>query len=252
MEISRENQDPVKKNVRIYWNERSKTFDQDVGHGADHHECQLWKNQLRTIIGDDKKDVLDVGTGTGMIAINLAELGHSVTGIDLCEEMLDIANRKAESKDLSIRFLLGDAENPEFPDRMFDVVICRHLLWTLPHPDVAIREWSRICRPGGVIIAIDGHQEPKDYFHHSDEKDESEKSDQEKLWEQTYSKEITMQLPNGDQLTIESLKELFTANGLGDVQSKNLKDIAEYHQRLHSASDHERQHEVNIIWGTVQ
>lgn len=244
--------DIVKDNVRTYWNERSRSFDEDVGHGADETECRMWKQHLSEIIGIGRKQVLDVGTGTGMLAINLAELGNEATGIDLCDNMLELAKNKAESRGLAITFIPGDAEEPAFPDNTFDVVICRHLLWTLPHPDKAVSEWVRVCRPGGVVIAIDGHQEPKEYFNHAEEKPESEKSDRDKLWEKTYSKEVTTHLPDGNQLTIASLKELFAAKGLGEVQSKNLQDIAEYHRSLHPASDHKGHHEVNIIWGRVQ
>ena len=242
----------VKNNIRTYWNERSRSFDEDVGHGADEAECQMWKQHLSEIIGTGRKQVLDVGTGTGMLAINLAELGHEATGIDLCDNMLELAKNKAASKGLAIPFIPGDAEEPAFPDNTFDCVICRHLLWTLPHPDKAVSEWARVCRPGGVVIAIDGHQEPKEYFNLSEEKTESEKSDREKLWEQTYSKEVTTHLPDGNQLTIGSLKELFAEKGIGDVQAKNLQDIAEYHQNLHPGNAHEGHHEVNIIWGRVQ
>lgn len=253
MENCAQIQDQVKNNIRMYWNERSKTFDQDVGHGADEYECRLWKKHLSDIIGEKPKNILDVGTGTGMIAINLAELGHTVTGIDLCEDMLELAKEKAKTRDLPIRFLQGDAENPEFSDQMFDVVICRHLLWTLPHPDKAIREWSRICRPGGVIIAIDGHLTPRNCFGHSDGMDESSMDERQKLWKQMYSPEITKHLPFGKDLTMDFLASFFTANGLSEVMHRYIPDISEYQKQVLRDKKESGEHcEVNIIWGTVR
>jgi ubiquinone/menaquinone biosynthesis C-methylase UbiE len=244
--------DTVKKNIRSYWNERSKTFDQDIGHGADEYECRLWKDNLTFIIGNTPKTILDVGTGTGMIAINLAELGHNVTGIDLCEDMLTIAKEKSESKNISIRFMLGDAENPEFPEGTFDVVICRHLLWTLPNPGKAILEWSRICGPGGTIIAIDGHIKPKDYFEYNPGLNESEMSERQKTWYRMYSPEITKYLPSGKDLTIDSLQLFFRSNGLCDVTFKNIPEITEYQNGiLKKTGQKGEESEVNIIWGRV-
>ncbi len=241
----------LKENVRKYWNERSSSFDLDIGHGADETECRLWKENLGGIIGTKPGKILDVGTGTGMIAINLAELGHEVTGIDLGEEMLKKAEAKAAERGLCISFLQGDAEEPDFPDNSFDAVICRHLLWTLPHPDKAIREWARICRPGGVIVAIDGHAQPHNYFSYDDRNDEK-LSERERLWREMYSPELIQVLPYKENLTVETLKNLFSSLGLTDVQSRRCDDISRYQKGLVPAGDPEGDHcEVQIIWGRV-
>lgn len=242
----------VKENVKKYWNERSITFDNDVGHGADEIECQLWKQYLTDIIGYDPKQILDVGTGTGMIAINLAELGHGVTGIDLGEKMIDIGRKKALEKGLDITFIPGDAENPPFPDDTYDCVICRHLLWTLPHPDVAIREWSRVCRPGGLIIAIDGHIMPYDYFPNPDETRLENLDEKQRLWYQMYSREVIKQLPLKHKMYVDSLMSYFSKFKLSNVQHKSVNEISEYQKSLLSGNLQDNEHyEVNIIWGTV-
>ncbi|HWQ66685.1 MAG TPA: class I SAM-dependent methyltransferase [Methanospirillum sp.] len=242
----------VKENVRTYWNERSKTFDNDVGHGADENEKRLWKQYLSEIIGSEPKKVLDVGTGTGMIATTLAELGHIVTGIDLGEKMMEIARRKAELLNLQITFMLGDAEGPDFPDNTFDCVICRHLLWTLPHPDTAIREWSRVCRPGGLIIAIDGHTRPHDYFPNPEEAGLENLNDQQKLWYQMYSRDVVDQLPLKYDMSVDFLKSYFSNLHLTGVQHKHIDEISEYQKNLTRDKQVGDHCEVNIIWGMVQ
>ncbi|QSZ26776.1 class I SAM-dependent methyltransferase [Aceticella autotrophica] len=57
---------------------------------------------------------------------------------------------------MKIDFSLGDAEKLPFENGTFDVVINRHLLWTLPQPKVALKEWVRVLNPGGKVIIIDG------------------------------------------------------------------------------------------------
>jgi ubiquinone/menaquinone biosynthesis C-methylase UbiE len=55
-----------------------------------------------------------------------------------------------------VRFDVGDAERLPHPDASFDLVIERHVIWTLPAPDAALREWARVLRPGGRVLLIEG------------------------------------------------------------------------------------------------
>ncbi|EHP89178.1 class I SAM-dependent methyltransferase [Methanotorris formicicus] len=143
----------VKRHIKNYWDVRSETYDNSPGHSG---LPEVWKKVLYEICGNKKLRILDVGTGTGFLAILLAELGHEVVGIDLSEKMLERAREKADKKGLDIEFMIADAENLPFDDGEFDVVVNRHLLWTLPNPQKAINEWSRVVRPRGKVVAIDG------------------------------------------------------------------------------------------------
>jgi ubiquinone/menaquinone biosynthesis C-methylase UbiE len=100
--------------------------------------------------------VLDVGCGTGFLALQLAALGHRAFGVDLADEMLDLARRKAAAAGLAAHFEIGDAERLPGADASFDLVIERHVIWTLPEPDVALREWARVLRTGGRAVLIEG------------------------------------------------------------------------------------------------
>lgn len=86
----------------------------------------------------------------------LADLGHDVTGIDISNGMLAVARAKAARAGLPIDFRTGDADAPPFADDQFDVVISRHVLWTLLEPERAIRQWLRVVSSGGRVLAIDG------------------------------------------------------------------------------------------------
>jgi len=102
--------------------------------------------------------ILEVGSGTGFITAILAELGFSVQGIDLSEEMLAVAtaNLQKDGWAAKVNLSLGDAESLNFDDHCFDAVVSRWVLWTLPRPQVAICEMARVLKPGGSVVLIDG------------------------------------------------------------------------------------------------
>jgi SAM-dependent methyltransferase len=54
-----------------------------------------------------------------------------------------------------VNAICGDAENPDFDDETFDVIITRNLTWTLPHPIDAYKQWFRVLKNGGVLINFD-------------------------------------------------------------------------------------------------
>ena len=149
----------VKEVIKGQWDKRGSDYDHSPGHGIhSEHEKEAWKSLLRQALGteNEKLDILDVGCGTGVISLLLAELEHSVTGIDLSEGMLEKAKEKARIFNLPVEFKNGDAENLPFEDEAFDVVTNRHLLWALPNPEKAISEWKRVLKPGGKVIIVDG------------------------------------------------------------------------------------------------
>jgi ubiquinone/menaquinone biosynthesis C-methylase UbiE len=150
-------QSDVKPIIRDHWNGRAALFDSFPHHSiASADERTEWIRMLSSFIGQQRIKVLDVGTGTGEIALLLAELGHQVTGIDLAKNMLSEARTKAVARNLEITFVSGDAEELPFDDSTFDVVVNRNLVWTLPHPEQALAEWKRVLCPGGKLVVIDG------------------------------------------------------------------------------------------------
>ena len=146
----------IKEKVRDYWDGRGRFYDSVPGHGSREKERIAWLREFRNVFGEDKKRVLDIGTGTGFLALLLADFGHDVTGIDMSDGMLSVAKEKAQDIGLKIHFERGDAENLPFDDQTFDGVVCRHLLWTLPKPEKAISEWIRVTKQGGKVTVIDG------------------------------------------------------------------------------------------------
>ncbi len=108
---------------------------------------------LAGIIGDVAgKKILDLGCGTGRHAILLARAGGLVTGVDFSDEMLAVARSNAEG--LGIAFI--NAELGAVPlEEPFDLVLCSLVLSHVPDLLPAMKEMSRLVRPGGRIIITD-------------------------------------------------------------------------------------------------
>jgi ubiquinone/menaquinone biosynthesis C-methylase UbiE len=114
-----------------------------------------WVQVLDQELGSAPRKVLDLATGTGFVALILAELGHSVTAIDISAEMLAEARKTAGLRS-DVRFELGDAVEPAMPAGSFDTVVNRHLLWTLREPAGAMSRWRDLLCPNGVLLCFDG------------------------------------------------------------------------------------------------
>lgn len=143
--------------ITAFWNWRAPEYDDHPGHGlATEAECAAWLATLRDLLPPAPADVVDLGCGTGFLALLIAELGHRVTGFDLAEEMLARARAKAAELATPPRFELGNASDPPVADMSVDVIASRHLIWTLVDPARAFANWRRALRPGGRVVAING------------------------------------------------------------------------------------------------
>lgn len=112
--------------------------------------------------------VLDLGCGTGEVALRLAALGHAVTLLDPAEEMLSFAKEKAEvlpsPPALPPRFLQGSLEEASdlLEKKSFDLLLCHTLLEYLPNPPSALIPLRNLMSPGGFLslVALNRWQEP--------------------------------------------------------------------------------------------
>ena len=148
--------------IQHHWNNRAAKFDDDPCHGL-HSSAQreAWIKIVDRLAGPTAISVLDVGCGTGFLALLFAELGHSVTGIDLAPAMLNVARQKAEQLHLNVRLRLENAATLQDPDATYDLVIARHVIWVLPDPALGGQEWLRVLRPGGRLALIEGKWGPQ-------------------------------------------------------------------------------------------
>ena len=109
-------------------------------------------------IPNSQFSILDVACGTGDMAVSLAERGCKVTGIDLSEEMLEIARRKTASATfylLPFTFYLGDAEALPFAEGEFDAVTCAFGVRNFVHLEKGLNEMLRVLKPGGRMVILE-------------------------------------------------------------------------------------------------
>ncbi|MEQ1731327.1 MAG: class I SAM-dependent methyltransferase, partial [Vicinamibacterales bacterium] len=96
--------------------------------------------------------VLDVGTGTGVVAITAARAGAHVKAVDLTPALLEEARHNARVAHVEVEWQEGDAEALPYPDASFDVVMSEFGHMFAPRPDVAIAEMRRVLKPGGRAV----------------------------------------------------------------------------------------------------
>lgn len=95
--------------------------------------------------------MLDVGCGTGVVAITAARRGARVTALDLTPELLERARENAQIAGVTVEYHEGDAESLPFGDGTFDVVVSQFGHMFAPRPEVAVAEMLRVLKPGGTI-----------------------------------------------------------------------------------------------------
>lgn len=148
----------LRDEIKAYWSERAATFDLSPGHEIfSEEERAAWHRLILRHLGEGAgRSALDLASGTGVVSHLLDDLGFRVAGMDWSEPMLERARQKAKSRGRDISFRMGDAENTMEPDDHYDVVVNRHLVWTLVDPAAAFREWLRLLKPGGRVLIVDG------------------------------------------------------------------------------------------------
>lgn len=102
---------------------------------------------------------LDLGCGSGLLSILLAQAGCDVTGIDFSEDMLMQARANAERHQVSdlTGFRQGDVHDLPFEDDTFDLVVTRNVTWVLEDVPRVYAEALRVLRPGGTFVNIDAN-----------------------------------------------------------------------------------------------
>ena len=129
------------------------------------HEINpLRLDYIDSMVGLSGKQTLDVGCGGGILAESMARRGAEVTGIDLGEKALKVAQLHLLESDLAIDYQLVSAE--EFADRhpqRFDVVTCMEMLEHVPDPASTVAACARLVKPGGYCIFSTISRTPKAY-----------------------------------------------------------------------------------------
>lgn len=146
--------------IADYWTTRTEGYSEVNQKELQGMQKEAWLLVLEEHFPDKNKEeikILDIGTGPGFFPVILSEAGYQITAVDYTEQMLVKARENAGELTDKIEFRQMDAQNLEFEDEKFDVVISRNLTWNLQKPDQAYREWFRVLKPGGILLNFDAN-----------------------------------------------------------------------------------------------
>lgn len=116
-----------------------------------------WRRVAVRLARPGRGRVLDVATGTGDMALELARYTGSVVGLDLCQEMLSRGWVKTEKRGLgrSIDFIVGDALALPFSDNSFDCALNGFALRNVADINLFLAELRRVVKPGGRVVCLE-------------------------------------------------------------------------------------------------
>ena len=150
------NNENLNSRIESYWDKRSSDFNRVRHLELNGIDSSLWLKIIKEHLPQKENlNILDVGTGTGFFAILLSKLDHKITAIDISSKMIEEAKKSAKEFNISAEFKKMNAQNLDFKDCTFDVVIARNLTWTLPDVMKAYKEWYRVLKVGGLLLNFD-------------------------------------------------------------------------------------------------
>lgn len=108
---------------------------------------------VRTLAFSRGEKVLEIGVGTGL-SLPMYPRDIHIVGIDLCEEMLDVARKRIAKHGLSVDLQTMNAEDMRFESKTFDKVVAMYVVSVTPNLPRLIGEMKRVCKQGGEIVIV--------------------------------------------------------------------------------------------------
>ncbi len=135
------------KKAKQYWDKKAKMYNKMLKNYKPYIPMYEFIREPLT----DNMQVLEVGTGTGLVAREIADKVKSVEATDFSEEM--IAQAKNIEHSSNIIFSCADVFSLPFSENQFDVVVVANVLHIIPNPEKAMQEIKRVLKPNGLLIA---------------------------------------------------------------------------------------------------
>ena len=132
-----------------FWNRYAKLYDFEINRFSGKAYKEMYRLMAGVLSSD--LDVLEVATGTGLIAVNIAAHVRHLEATDFSPKMISKAKKKKAPG--NVHFSVEDATKLSFEDASFDAVIISNALHIMPDPVKALLEISRVLKPNGLLIA---------------------------------------------------------------------------------------------------
>ena len=132
-----------------FWNRYAKIYDFEIDRFNSSAYSEMYRLMSEILIKEMK--VLEIATGTGLIAVNIADFVQSITATDFSPKMIEAAMKKRAPD--NVHFLVEDAAALSFSDQSFDAVIISNALHIMPDPELVLKNIRRVLKPNGLLIA---------------------------------------------------------------------------------------------------
>jgi ubiquinone/menaquinone biosynthesis C-methylase UbiE len=146
-------------NVKAHYNKEAVEYDKEFYQEPGYYPILQYRhNYILKRIAElnlpENVKILDIGCGPGQMIADLMQKRYELWGIDISEQMIDIAKRKCaiNKPDSAVHFAVGNIEGLEFEDNFFDVIICSGVVEYLKDDSRWIKELLRVLKPGGVLL----------------------------------------------------------------------------------------------------
>ncbi len=136
-------------NDKKFWDSQAKTYDKVVKL-LTHNQYEAMYQFIAEPLRKDM-EVLEVATGTGLVAKRMSEYVKSIEATDFSKEMIAMAKKSEYAS--NIHFSCADMFNLPFKNNSFNTVIASNVLHIIPEPDKAMAEIKRVLKPNGLLIA---------------------------------------------------------------------------------------------------
>jgi demethylmenaquinone methyltransferase/2-methoxy-6-polyprenyl-1,4-benzoquinol methylase len=127
-----------------------------------------WRKKILKLVSDTQPEtILDIATGTGDLAILMAQTqAGKITGLDISPGMLEVGRKKIAARQLSgrIEMILADSEQIPFADSSFDAITVAFGIRNFEHLETGLSEILRVLKPGGIFVILETSNPTKTPF----------------------------------------------------------------------------------------
>ena len=132
-----------------FWDRYARFYDAEVLRFSRHAYTEMYRLMSRILTKE--MYVLELATGTGLIAANIAASVRSIEATDFSPKMIETAKKKTVPE--NVRFSVEDATALSFDDNSFDAVVISNALHIMPEPELALKNIKRVLKSNGLLIA---------------------------------------------------------------------------------------------------